>query len=387
MQAVILAAGEGQRLRPFTANKPKVMIKVANKPILEFVVEALRDAGILDIVMVVGYKKGRIMSYFGNGSKWGVRIEYAVQQQQLGTAHALKQAERLIRDDEFLVLAGDNIVDSETIAKVDEPWTLAYKRAEEPSKYGVLIVSDGRVERIVEKPERPISDIVNTGIYRFTSEIFEKIGDRTDLITVINSMIEEGYEFRCVEANVWVDVVYPWDIVNVNDFAMRFSGKIIAGKVENAQIIGDVSIGKNTIIRGNVYIKGPVIIGENCEIGPNAVVMPSTSIGDNVKIGAFCYIENSVIGDNVVIAPNSYIKDSVIDSGCVIGPKFTALSDFAEVKVGEEYRKVKAGVFVGERCRIGANVVAEAGTIIGNDVTVASLKTVRGFVPDNSVVV
>jgi len=387
MQAVILAAGEGQRLRPFTANKPKVMIKVANKPILEFVVEALRDAGILDIIMVVGYKKSRIMSHFGNGSKWGVRIEYAVQQQQLGTAHALKQAEKLIRDDEFLVLAGDNIVDSETIAKVDEPWTLAYKRAEEPSKYGVLIVSDGRVERIVEKPERPISDIVNTGIYRFTSEIFEKIGDKMDLITVINSMIEEGYEFRCVEANVWVDVVYPWDIVKVNDFAMRFSGKIIAGKVENAQIIGDVSIGKNTIIRGNVYIKGPVIIGENCEIGPNAVVMPSTSIGDNVKIGAFCYIENSVIGDNVVIAPNSYIKDSVIDGGCVIGPKFTALNDFAEVKVGEEYRKVKAGVFVGERCRIGANVVAEAGTIIGNDVTVASLKTVRSPIPDNSVVV
>ncbi len=387
MQAVILAAGEGQRLRPFTVNKPKVMIKVANKPILEFVVEALRDAGILDIIMVVGYKKSRIMSYFGNGGKWGVKIEYAVQERQVGTAHALKQAEKLISDDKFLVLAGDNIVDSETIKRVNRPWTLAYKEAEEPSKYGVLVVSNGKVEKIVEKPEEPISNLVNTGIYCFTREIFENIDGMTDLTSVVNSMIEEEYEFRCVEANVWVDIIYPWDIVKVNDFAMSFSGKVLAGKVEDSKIVGDVSIGKNTVIRGNVYIKGPVVIGENCEIGPNAVIMPSTSIGDNVKIGAFCYVENSVIGDNVMIAPNSYIKDSVIDDGCVIGPNFTALSDFAEIKVGEEYRKVKAGVFLGERCRIGANVVAEAGTVIGNDVTIASLKTVRGFVPDNSIIV
>jgi glucose-1-phosphate thymidylyltransferase len=386
MQAVILAAGEGQRLRPFTANKPKVMIKVANKPILEYVVEALRDAGILDIVMVVGYRRSRIMDYFGNGSKWSVKIEYAIQQQQLGTAHALKQAEELISDDEFLVLAGDNIVDSETIKKVNKPWTLAYKEAEEPSKYGVVVVSNGKVEKIIEKPEKPISNLVNTGIYCFTSEIFERIGDQTDLISVINSMIEDGYEFRCVEANTWVDIVYPWDIVKVNDFAIKFSGKIMAGKIEDANIIGDVSIGRNTIIRGNVYIKGPVVIGENCEIGPNAVIMPSTSIGNNVKIGAFSYIENSVIGDNVIIAPNCYIKDSVIDRGCIIKPNFTALSDLAEVKVGDEYHKVKTGVFIGEGCNIGAGVIAEAGTIIGNNVTISSLKIVRGVIPDNSMI-
>jgi len=387
MQAVILAAGEGQRLRPFTANKPKVMIKVANKPILEYVISALRDAGILDIVIVVGYKKSRIMNYFGNGSKWGVKIEYAIQQQQLGTAHALKQAENMISDDKFLVIAGDNIVDSETIKRINKPWTLAYKETEEPSKYGVIITSNGRVEKIIEKPEKPISNLVNTGIYCFTPEIFGRIGDRTDLISVINSMIEDGYDFRCVEANIWVDIVYPWDIIKVNDFAMIFSGKKVAGKIEQANIIGDVSIGQNSIVRGGVYIKGPVIIGENCEIGPNAVIMPSTSIGDNVKIGAFSYIENSVIGDNVVIAPGSFIKNSVIDRGCIIKPKFTALSDLAEIKVGEEYHKVKAGVFIGESCEIGANVVAEAGTIIGNNAKISSLKNVRGVIPDNSIVV
>jgi len=384
VQAVVLAAGEGQRLRPFTANKPKVMIKVANKPILEFVIEALREVGILDVIIVVGYKKSRIIDYFENGSKWGVKIEYAIQHQQLGTAHALKQAEKYIKDDKFLVLAGDNIIDPETIKRIREPWTLAYKESDEPSKYGVVVISNNTVKEIVEKPKEPISNLVNTGIYCFTPEIFEIIEDSTDLISVINSMIEDGYKFKCIEANLWMDIVYPWDIVRVNDFAMKFSGKKMAGKIEQANIIGDVSIGKNTIIRGNTYIKGPVTIGENCEIGPNAVIMPSTSVGDNVRIGVFSYIENSVIADNVVIAPGSFIKDSVIDRGCIIRPKFTTLSDFAEIKIGDEYHRIKTGVFIGESCNIGANVVAEPGTIIGNNTTVSSLKIVRGVIPDNS---
>ena len=387
MKAVILAAGEGQRLRPFTANKPKVMIKVANKPILEYVVEALRDAGIRDIVMVVGYKRRKIMDYFGDGSKWNVRIEYVVQENQLGTAHALKQAEGYV-EDKFIVLAGDNIVDSKTISKIEEPWTLVYKISEDPSKYGVIIMSDNKVERIIEKPKEPISNIVNTGIYCFTSEIFDIIGNETDLVSVVNRMIvEKGYEFKCIEANVWLDVVYPWDIVKVNSIAMMFSGKVTAGKVENAQIIGDVSIGENTVIRGNVYIRGPVIVGKNCEIGPNSVIMPSTSIGNNVKIGPFTYIENSVISDNVILGPNCYIKDSVIDRGCVIEAGFTALSGQAEVKVNNEIHKIKTGIFMGENCEIGAKVVAEPGTLIGNNAKISPLKVVRGTIPDNSLIV
>ena len=386
MQAVVLAAGEGQRLRPFTSNKPKVMIKVANKPVLEYVIEALRDAGILDLVIVVGYKKSRIIDYFGGGSKFGVRIEYAFQQQQLGTAHALKQAEKLISD-RFLVIAGDNIVDSDTIKKINRPWTLACKEAEEPSKYGVVLVANGVVKEIVEKPEKPISNLVNTGIYCFTTEIFDVIENQVDLVSVINSMIADGYEFRCVEANTWVDIVYPWDIIKVNDFAMKFPGKTIAGKVERADIVGDVTIGENTVIRGNAYIKGPVILGENCEIGPNTVIMPSTSIGDNVKVGPLSYIENSVIGDNVVISPNSCIKNSVIDRGCIINSNFITLSDLAEIKIGDEYHRVKTGAFVGEGCCIGAGVVLEAGTIVGNDVRILSLKKVGGSIPDKSVVV
>ena len=385
MQAVVLAAGEGQRLRPFTANKPKVMIKVANKPILEFVVESLRDAGVLDIIMVVGYRSSRIMDYFGNGKDWNVRIEYAIQKQQIGTAHALKQAEDLIRDDEFLVISGDNIIDAKTIEKVKEPWTLAYKVSEEPSKYGVIELSNGKVKRIIEKPDRPISNLINTGVYCFGKDVFEFI-DVPDLVSVINRMIESGYEFKCVEAELWMDIVYPWDILKVNDLAMNFSGKTLSGKVEDSIVIGDVIVGRNTIIRGNSYIRGPVIFGDNCEVGPNAVIMPSTSIGDNVRIGAFCYLENCVIGDNVTIAPNCHLVDCVIDDGCIVGPNTSVISGDAEIKVGKEHHYIKAGAFLGESCEIGANVVMDAGTILGNNVKVTHLKFVRGVIPDSSTI-
>lgn len=380
MQAVILAAGEGQRLRPFTANKPKVMIKVANKPILEFVVNALRDAGIQDIIMVVGYKRHRIMEYFGDGKNFGVRIRYAFQDQQLGTAHALKQAEDLIEGDEFLVLAGDNIVDSKSIQALRKIWSISYKVSDEPTKYGVLITENGKVKEIVEKPKEPISNLVNTGMYRFGKEVFDWIGDKTDLISVINEMIKNGYEFRCVEANLWMDIVYPWDIIRVNELAMK-PAKILAGKIERATVI-ESCIGRNSIVRAGAYVKNS-LIGENCEIGENSVVK-SSSIGNNVKIGGLCYIENSVICDNVTIEANCFIKDSVIDRGCVIEPKFTALSGLSEIKVGDEIHRVKAGVFIGERCEIEANVVAKAGTVIGNDVKISPSKVVSGFIPDNT---
>jgi glucose-1-phosphate thymidylyltransferase len=383
----VLAAGEGQRLRPFTATKPKVMIRVANKPILEYVVNALRNAGILDIVIVVGYKKERIIDYLGDGSSFGVKIKYAFQEQQLGTAHALKQAKDLV-DDVFLVLPGDNIVDSLTIKCALKPWTLVYKKVEETSKYGAVVLRDSRIKNIIEKPKEKISNLANTGIYSFTKEIFEKIGEETSLVSVLNSLINDGFKINGVETKgTWMDVVYPWDILKVNDLAMNFSGKVISGRVEsNAIITGNVQIGKNSVVRGNTYIKGPVVIGEGCEIGPNAVVMPSTSIGDNVVIGAHSFIANSVINNNVRMSAGCFIQESVVDRGCIIDAKFTANSGFTEVRIGEEFHKVQTGVFVGEGCRIAANVVAEPGSIVGNNSSIAAFKLLRGTILDNSTV-
>ena len=387
-QAVVLAAGEGQRLRPFTATKPKVMIKVANRPILEYVVSALKAAGIFDIVMVVGYRKERIMDYFGDGRKFGVKISYAFQNQQLGTAHALKQAESMVRDT-FILLPGDNIVDVMTVkSAMTEPYVLVYKRVKEISKYGAIVLDNGRVREIVEKPREEISHLANTGIYSLDREIFENIGEVTSIVEVLNRMIGEGYRIKGVECSgKWYDVVYPWDILRVNDLAMDFEGKRIGGKVEpGVTIYGNVVVGDGATIRSGTYIRGPAVIGDNCEIGPNAVIFPSTSIGDNVSIGPFSVVSNSVIGSNVKIGSNAHIEDSVIDDGTVISPHFTAISGDAEITAGGELHKVRAGVFVGEDCSIGANVSAEPGSVIGNMVKVSPMKVLRGNIPDGSTV-
>ncbi len=386
MQAVVLAAGEGQRLRPFTANKPKVMIKVANKPILEYVIEALKNAGIHDIVLVVGYKRSRIIDYFGSGEKWGVKIRYAVQEQQLGTAHALKQAEKFVESDELIVVSGDNIFDSKTVEMLKEPWMMAFKKSDEPTKYGIVVTKNGVVEEILEKPKEAVGNLVNVGIYRFGREIFREIDGELDLVSVINKMIKKGYTFRCVEAQLWMDIVYPWDILKVNDLVMNFTGKIIGGVVKGAKIIGNVIVGKGSIIEAGAVIEGPVIIGDYCRIGANSVIRGSTSIGDGCTIGALSYIENSVIGENVSIGSGACIVDSVIDRGCRIDPKFTAISDVAKIKV-DNIHSIKFGAFIGEMCEIGSGVVAEAGAIIGNKVKVKPLKTLRESIPDCSLIV
>jgi len=386
MKAVILAAGEGQRLRPFTASKPKVMIKVGNKPILQYVVEALRDSGIRDIVMVVGYRKDRVMEYFGDGKRFGVKIDYAIQKQQLGTAHALRQAENLVGDD-FIVVSGDNIIDKEIVrSALAKKNSVVYKVVDAPSKYGVIKLKNGKIVEIVEKPKDEVSYLANTGVYHFDSKIFDYLANENDLTAVLNRMIRDGFEFNAVESEgIWLDIVYPWDIPRVNELALNFKGKVISGKVERDVFIsGDVIIGEGCVIRSGTYIRGPAIIGENCEIGPHAVIGPAVSVGNNTVIEPFSVVENSVIGDNVRIGSGGRLESSVVDSGTRIMPGFTAVKDSASVEVEGTVQKIETGAFIGERCYIGAKVTAMPGCIVGNEVEVSPLRTLSGVIPDKS---
>ncbi len=387
---MILAAGEGQRLRPFTALKPKVMISIAGKPILQYVVEALAQNGVRDVIMVVGYRKEQVLDYFGSGEQFGVKISYLVQEQQLGTAHALKQAKDLVKGD-FLVLSGDNIIEPDTISFFVEtkPNAVLVKQQENLSKYGAVVVRDGVVEDIVEKPGEAPSNLANTGIYAFTSTIFEFIKKEVDLPRVIDDMIEQGYSIAARETlGVWLDVVYPWDILKLNDIGLSKIRPSVGGTVEKGVTMkGLVCVGKDTIIRSNSYIVGPVSIGENCDIGPSVCILPSTSLGDNVVVSPFTQIKNSVIGSNVHIGTGSYIQDSIIDRGCLLGAHFAAHCGEAKVEVDGEYHKVRCGAMLGEGCIIDANVIAQPGVVIGNYCQIRSLKVVGQSMPDGSLVV
>lgn len=388
-QAVILAAGEGQRLRPFTLTKPKAMLPIAGKPMLQYVIEALAQVGIRNIVLVVGYRKEQVFDYIGSGEQFGVSITYITQERQLGTAHALAQA-KTITEKEFLVLPGDNLIEANTIAQfaTAKPNGVLVKMLDKPLRYGVVTIEDGAVKEIVEKPKEAKSNLTNTGIYAFTSEIFDFIGAELDIPSVLNNMIAEGYFINAQEIDgTWLDVVYPWDILSLNDAVLHQMPAKLGGTIEAGAVLkGPVSVGEGTIIRSNCYIVGPVIIGANCEIGPNTCILAATSIGDNVAISPFTEIRNSVIGDDVNIGPSCIIHDSVIDKGCVIKGHFNAYSSQTEIKINDEHYPANVGAMLGEGCSLGNNVVAQPGVIIGNYSQVQPLKLVSGRLPDKSLV-
>ncbi len=387
-QVVILAAGEGQRLRPFTVTKPKVMLSIAGKPILQYVVESLAQNGIRDIVLVVGYRREQVFDYMGSGERFGVDITYITQERQLGTAHALAQA-KAVTESEFLVLSGDNLIEADTITQfvAVKPEAMLVKRVDNPARYGVVTIENGMVKDIVEKPEEAKSNVVNTGIYAFTTEIFSFIEAQLDIPDVLNNMLAQGHPISAQETDgTWLDVVYPWDILSLNDAVLHQIRANLGGTIETGvSLKGLVSIGKDTVIRSNSYIVGPVVVGNNCDIGPNVCILPATSIGDNVVISSFSNVKNSVIGNDVNIGPGCIIQDSVIDSGCIIKGHFTAYSGEADVKV-DEHRLVNIGAMLGEGCNLGNNVIAQPGVIVGNHCQVQALKLLSGRLPDKSLV-
>jgi UDP-N-acetylglucosamine diphosphorylase/glucosamine-1-phosphate N-acetyltransferase len=389
-QAVILAAGEGQKLRPFTASRPKVMLSIAGKPMLQYVVEALARNGIRDLVMVVGYRGEEVKDYLGSGDSFGVDITYVTQEKQLGTAHALAQAKGVTQD-EFLVLPGDNLIEADTIARFAQarPEALLVKRVDSPAGYGVVTIEEGAVKEIVEKPKEASSNMVNLSIYAFSKQVFDFIEPELDIPDVLNRMVAQGVRLGSEETDgTWLDVAYPWDILRLNDAVLRRIRPGLGGVIESGvSLKGLVSVGKDTVIRSNSYILGPVVVGDNCAIGPNVCLMPATSIGDNVVISAFTEIKNSVIGNDVSIGPGCIIQDSVIDKGCIIRGRFTACSDEADVRVDDEYHTVHIGAMVGEACRLGSSVTAQPGVIVGNRTRVNSLKLIGGRLPDRSLVV
>ncbi len=388
-QAIVLAAGEGQRLRPFTVNRPKAMLSIADKPILQFVVESLVQNGIRNIVLVVGYRKEQVYDYMGSGEDFGVDITYITQDKQLGTAHALSQAQD-IAEDEFLVLPGDNLIDADTIAAFMQvkPEAMLVKRVSDPERYGVVNLTGAEVKDIIEKPKEAVSNMVNTGIYAFTREIFTFTESLLDIPDVLNNMIAAGRTVTAMETEgTWLDVVYPWDIISLNDAVLRDIDASLGGIIESgATIKGKVMVGEGTVVRSGSCVYGPVVIGSGCDIGPNVCIMPATSIGDNVAVSPFSEIKNSVIGNDVTVGTGCIISDSVIDKGCVLKGRFTAVGGQSDIRINGEYPSINVGVIMGEDCNVESNVTAQPGVIVGNSCQIQMSKIVSGHLPDKSLV-
>lgn len=391
MKAVILAAGEGKRLRPFTETMPKVMLPVSNKPILEHVFDAVKNTGINEIIVVVGYKKEVIMEHFKDYK--GMKIKYVTQEKQLGTAHALLQAKNHVKGS-FIVLSGDNIIDKKGIQKLIQTksdYSILIKEHLHPSKYGVVFLEKNNLKKIVEKPKEETGKFISTGIYKLPKTVFTKIEKLSkqgiyDLSSVVQSLLTDGATMNTIVAESWMDIVYPWDLITVNETMIQNSKSSIGGTVEkNVVIKGDVSIGKDTKIYSGCYIVGPVIIGKGCEIGPNACIFPSTTIGDNAVVHPFAEIRNSVIMKDAHIGSNSFITNSVVARGSILGHNFSSDAGENIIEVEDEIKKLKnLGSLIGEDCTIGSNVVVDPGVIIGRKCKIESMKRIRKSIESNS---
>ncbi len=396
MKAVVLAAGEGTRLRPFTVSRPKVMIPVGNRPILEYVVSALVDNGVRDIVLVVGYRKERIMSHFADGKKFGAKITYAVQEKQLGTAHALTVAKKHL-DGDFLVVAGDNLIDGRAISDLvgcRRVPAILVTESETPSKYGVVLVENEKVVRIIEKPEAKIGNIISTGTYWFDKALLRAVEENVGygvigITQVLQSLIPMMGLSAVHTTGRWIDAVYPWDLIGVNAAALTIRGQEIAGTIESGVTIkGNVSIGAGTRIRSGTYIEGPVTIGEGCDIGPSVTILPSTSVGNGVQIGSFSLVSNCLIMNNVDVGSHSHLSHSVLDDGVTISTGLAAPAGMAFAKVEDEFFKLeRVGALIGEATEMGAGVVISPGSIVGSGCRIGSEVRVTGNLENKSVVV
>jgi glucose-1-phosphate thymidylyltransferase len=396
MKAVILAAGEGSRLKPFTATRPKVMIPICNKPILEYVINALHECGIIDIILVVGYKREKIMDYFGDGHALGVNIVYVEQSHQLGTAHALKQASHLLND-HFLVVNGDTIIDSSVIKEITRNTindaVLLTVNVHNSQKYGVISVENGYVKSIDEKPKVvDPGESVNAGVYLLSPKIFNfidslEISERGEyeITDAIKKMIQNKFQVKAVHSrSTWMDALYPGDLLDINSTIIKMKKCVLRGRVEDgASIIGPVGLGENSVVMSGSYIVGPVCIGDNCEIGPNAVILSGTCIGNNCTIEPFTQISNSLIMSNVKVSSFSYISRSVIGDRTMVGPLFIARSGRTKVAVDDKLVSTNVGAIVGDDAEVRGYVFVRPGNVIAARSRIGSASTYIGGISDH----
>ncbi|MDO9324095.1 MAG: sugar phosphate nucleotidyltransferase [Methanoregula sp.] len=384
MQAVILAAGEGVRVRPLTKSRPKAMIPVANHPIIEYVIDSLVKNGIRDIVVVVGYRKEQVTRFL---NQLDVPIEVVVQDKQLGTAHALQCAESKIHGD-FLLLPGDNYIDPESVARIKGiPNAILVKEHTNPSNFGVVLLKDGYISSIMEKPAHAPSFLVSTGIYSLTKDFFSHIkgNNMTDSIA---AMIQNGVPVRAIPADNWEDAIFAWDLLKMNRRRLSNLTSGRKGTVSRQTTIkGAVSIGKGTTIGPNTVITGPVIIGEDCTIGPNCCIMPNTSLGSRVSIEPFTLIGNILVMDDTAIGSHSRIVDAVIGERCTLAnhtscSKAPGLLEFEGVVIRSEFGAILGdNVISGPFTRYQNGIVGNNSKIEGNE------SVISRNIPDGSTVI
>lgn len=400
MKAVILAAGEGKRMFPLTDTRPKVMLPVANKPIVEHLLAELREAGLTDFLFVVGYHSEKIRGYFGDGSRWNTTVQYVTQKKQMGTADAVRQVSWWVGSDRFILANGDVILGRDDVRAIMQSSTLAMglSAQEDVSGLGVVEVQGQAIVRIHEKVKKPPSNSVNTGLYLLTSEIFDAINDTRpsprgeyELTDSLQLLIDRGIVLTGYKVSSWMNFTYPWDLLTANQLLLKTLAPDVKGDIEpGAHISGAISLGKGSIIRSGSYIIGPVVIGEHSEIGPNCYIRPSTAIGDGCHVGAAVEVKNSILMAGAKAPHHNYVGDSVVGEQCNLGAGAKTANlrlDRQQIhSMGVDTGRTKLGALIGDGVQVGINASINVGCAIGSYSVIGPGAAVTGTLQARSVV-
>jgi len=405
----ILAAGEGIRLRPLTENRPKHMIPVAGKPIIQHLIEAFKHHGVREFTIVVGYLKEAIQTYLSDGSGLDVEIDYVHQNKARGTADAVAQLQNRIGEPRFILCYGDIYASRDATAKLVSAHddksiqaALTVVKAEKQDQYGQVAVENGYVKTIVEKPKRFLPDsFANAGMYLFERNMFDGIGSTTtsprgelELTDSIASLIRSGVKIKPIilDRRDWLDIGRPWDLFEANERAFQILPSTRHGDVESGSVLLDpVIVSPGAKILSGSRIEGPVYIGEGSVIGPNCYIRSYTSIGKHVRVGNGCEIKNCIIMDNTKIPHQSYFGDSIIGERCNFGAgtitgNLRLDEKSIQVKIKTEIidsGRRKLGAIIGDGVSTGINVNFMPGVKIGSRTLIGPGITVCSDLPSN----
>lgn len=332
IKAVVMAGGEGSRLRPITSNRPKPLVPICNVPIMEHIVTLLKRHGITEVVSTLHFLADEIQGYFGDGSDFDIRMSYSIEDTPLGTAGSVKKAEHLIRADHdgepFVIISGDALTDCDLTRAIayhkskGSLATLILYRVPSPLEFGVVITDEeGRIVRFLEKPgwSEVFSDTVNTGIYILEPEIFDTMeqGKNYDWSSdIFPRLLEEGKPmFGYVMENYWCDVGSLTQYREAQEHLM--SGQVNLPLPYPAQS-NNMFIGPNVSIDETAVIVPPVVIGRNCKVKRGARIGPYSVLGDNTLVEEDASVERSILWDSVYIGASASVRSAVIGSRATI---------------------------------------------------------------------
>lgn len=383
-EAVILAAGEGTRLRPLTYRRPKVLIPLANRAFLGHQLDLLACVGMERVAIVAGYRKEVLEDWLVRNAPDGMDLRTCLQREARGTGDAINAARKAVSRP-FLVLNGDVMLDRASLLRMAgaSSMSVAAKRVPNPWDYGVFKTTRGYVDQVAEKAKKPPSDLANVGAYVFHPEIFDWI-DRTppnpkrreiEITDTLQSMIDAGVRVRCHRVREWYELGKPWDVIGLNEMFLRRTVGRMSGKTDLGP---GIVVGPNSLIEATATVIGPSIIGRDCAIKGRAIVGPCCSVGDGSVIDG-ARVEGSVLMEGCRVEEGATVGHSVLGPHSFVGSRAT-LADrdphgrSIQLRIKDKWLdsgRKRLGSVLGDGVVIGEEAFVHPGVMLDPDTRIA----------------